>query len=54
MNPEELEDILTEIARQILDNGLSSVEGLGGWGCSTLSVEICPDRVNAVMNAGAC
>ena len=31
MNPEELEDILTEIARQILDNGLSSVEGLGGW-----------------------
>ena len=54
MNPEELEDILTEIARQILDNGLSSVEGLGGCGCSTLSVEICPDRVNAVMNAGAC
>lgn len=54
MNPQELEDILTEIGRQILDQGLSSVEGLGGWGCSTLSIEICPDRMSAVMDAGAC
>lgn len=50
--PDELEDILTEIARQILDNGLTSIGG--GWGCSTLSIEICPDRVGAVMDAGAC
>ena len=51
---QELEDILTEIARQILDQGLSSVDGHGGWGCSTISVEICPDRIHAVMDAGAC
>lgn len=55
---EELEDILTEIGRQILEQGLPAAggwgDGLGGWGCSTISVEVCPDRVDAVMDAGAC
>ena len=50
---QEIEDVLTEIARQMLDQGVGS-GSFGQWGCSTISVEICPDRVNAVIDAGAC
>jgi len=54
LTEKELEDLLTEIGRQILDQGVGSIGRLGQWGCSTISVEICPDRINAVINAGAC
>jgi deoxyribose-phosphate aldolase len=54
LSEKELEDVLTEIGRQILDQGMGSIGSLGQWGCSTISVEICPDRINAVINAGAC
>jgi deoxyribose-phosphate aldolase len=50
---QEIEDVLTEIARQMLDQGIGSA-AIGQWGCSTISVELCPDRVNAVIDAGAC
>mgnify|MGYP002628517553 CR=1 FL=1 len=50
---QEIEDVLTEIARQMLDQGVGSAS-MGPWGCSTISVELCPDRVNAVIDAGAC
>ena len=49
-----LETILAEIARQILDQGVGSVDALAPWGCATLSVELCPERVGLVVEAGAC
>jgi deoxyribose-phosphate aldolase len=49
-----LEAILAEIARQILDQGLGAVGGLGQWGCSSICVEVCPERVEEVVRAGAC
>lgn len=51
VDPATLESILTEVARQVLDHGACAV---GGWGCSTLRIEVCPDRVREVIDAGAC
>jgi len=50
----KLEEILSEIARQILEHGVESIGGFGQWGCSSVSVEICPERVGEMMTAGAC
>ena len=46
-----LERILEEIARQILEHG---PESLSGWGCSSVCVEVCPEHVDEVVQAGAC
>ena len=54
VSPARLEEILTEVARQILDDGLDSAEGLGPWGCSTVEVEVCPEGCRDVIAAGAC
>lgn len=53
MNPERLEEILTEIARQILESGPEGVH-YGAWGCTSISVEVCPENVQGVLDAGAC
>jgi deoxyribose-phosphate aldolase len=50
----KLEEILSEIARQILDHGIGSIGGFGQWGCSSISIEVCPERVDEMMTAGAC
>jgi deoxyribose-phosphate aldolase len=47
----ELEALLVEIGRQILDQG---PEAFFPHGCSTVEVEFCPDRAKAVIDAGAC
>ena len=54
MDSQALEDLLVEIARQIMDEGEGALGGLGQWGCSTVCVEVCPDRVEQVITAGAC
>lgn len=54
LDAQRLEQILTEIGRQILEHGLSSVSGFGQWGCTSLSVELCTDRVGEALSAGAC
>ena len=51
VEPAELERILTEIGRQILEHGASAADP---WGCSTLQVEVCPSSVQRVVDAGAC
>lgn len=51
---EQLENIVAEITRQIVEHGLGSVGSMGQWGCSTFCVEVCPDRVDEVLTAGAC
>ena len=43
-----LEEILAEIARQILENGYAT------WGCGSVCVELCPERAGEVIEAGAC
>lgn len=54
IDAQRLEQILTEIGRQILEHGLSSVGGFGQWGCTSVCVELCDDRVGEVLSAGAC
>ena len=51
IGPAELEAILTEIGRQILDGG---PEAIFPHGCATIEVEFCPDRLRQVIDAGAC
>jgi deoxyribose-phosphate aldolase len=50
LGPDELEEILTEVARQILDHGAGSVSQ---WGTTTIQVELALDRVREVIDAGA-
>jgi deoxyribose-phosphate aldolase len=52
--PEQLEEILAEIARQILDHGWGAGGPLGSWACGNIEVEFCPDRARDVIAAGAC
>ena len=54
VSPEELERILEEIARQILDHGLDGSLAGNPWACGEVCVQICPERVAAVLDAGAC
>jgi deoxyribose-phosphate aldolase len=54
MDAQRLEDILTEIGRRLLERGASGPEGLDPWGCATVSVEVCPESVDAMVRAGAC
>ena len=54
LDAERLEAILAEVARQILDQGLGAVGSLGQWGCSSITLELCPERVEEVVRAGAC
>jgi deoxyribose-phosphate aldolase len=51
VSPEQLERILTEIGRQILEHGVFAANP---WGCSTVEVQVCPDSVREVVQAGAC
>jgi len=51
IGPAELEALLTEIGKQILEHG---PESLSAWGCASVEVEYCPDRTRAVVDAGAC
>ena len=51
VSAEELERILTEVGRQILEHGTAAANP---WGCSTVEVEICPSSVRRVVDAGAC
>lgn len=54
IDAEKLEEILAEIARQILEHGLGAIGSFGQWGCSSVAVEICPERVDEMVCAGAC
>jgi deoxyribose-phosphate aldolase len=47
----ELEALLTEVGRQVLERG---PEAIFPHGCATVEVELCPDRVREVLDAGAC
>jgi deoxyribose-phosphate aldolase len=51
IGPAELEEILAEIGRQILEQG---PESIAPWGCAHVEVEFCPDRARTVIDAGAC
>jgi deoxyribose-phosphate aldolase len=48
-----LESILTEIALQLVERGLDSAD-LGALGCTSLHVQVCPESVRSVLDAGAC
>jgi deoxyribose-phosphate aldolase len=51
LSPERLEQILVEVGRRLLAEG---EQALGPWGCTTLTVEVCPEEVDSVVRAGAC
>jgi deoxyribose-phosphate aldolase len=54
VSAEQLERVLTEIARQVLEHGLGAIGQFGQWGCSTVCVEVCPEGVHSMIDAGAC
>jgi deoxyribose-phosphate aldolase len=50
-----LEQILTEVGRQLLAGETPTLSGHGGtWGSARVSVEVEPGRARAVVAAGAC
>ena len=51
LSPERLEEILVEVGRRLMTDGEAA---LGPWGCTTLTVEVCPEEVDSIVRAGAC
>ena len=51
VSAEQLERILTEVGRQVLRHGVGAADP---WGCSTIEIDVCPDGVREVVDAGAC
>ena len=49
----QLESVLTEIAHQILERGPGGGPS-GSYSCTAISVQLCPDHVQGVLDAGAC
>lgn len=49
----QLESVLTEIAHQILERGPGGGPD-GAYSCTSISVQLCPDHVRGVIDAGAC
>ncbi len=54
VTPEALENILVEVARQILEQGPDAIGTMGQWGCGTVCVDLCADSCSRVIDAGAC
>lgn len=54
MDAAQLEDVLAEIGRQILEHGFGAVGNVGQWGCTSICVELCEDNLAPVIAAGAC
>jgi len=54
IDAEQLENVLLEIGRQIVEHGLGAVGSMGQWGCSTICVELDRERIDRVLAAGAC
>ena len=50
----ELEALLYEIGRQIVDQGIGDLGALGEQACRTLHVQICSDGLARAIDAGAC
>ncbi len=50
----QLEALLYEIGRQILDQGLNDLNSLGEQACRTLNIQLCPDGLARAIDAGAC
>jgi len=48
-----LEGILTEIAQQLVEHGIEGAD-LGSIGCTSIHVQVCPESVRTVLDAGAC
>lgn len=54
MDEQRLEDVLTEIGRQILEHGFGAIGNAGQWGCTSISIELCEENLQPVLQAGAC
>jgi deoxyribose-phosphate aldolase len=54
LDVEQLENVVAEITRQLLDGGLGAVGSMGQWGCSTVCVTVDSERISRVIDAGAC
>lgn len=48
-----LESVLLEIAQQLVERGLDPA-ALGALGCTSIHVQVCPEHVQPVLDAGAC
>jgi deoxyribose-phosphate aldolase len=48
--PEQLERLLEQVGRQVLEHGLPDASH---WGCTNLSLQLCGDHLQPVLDAGA-
>jgi deoxyribose-phosphate aldolase len=51
LDPQRLEEVLVEVGRRLMAEGEAA---LGPWGCTTMTVEVCPEEVDSIVRAGAC
>ena len=54
LSAEQLEAILLEVGRQLMERGPQAMGEIGQWACTTLNVQVCPDLVSTALQAGAC
>lgn len=48
-----LESILTEIGHQLVEHGIEGAD-LGALSCASIHVQVCPESIKTVLDAGAC
>jgi deoxyribose-phosphate aldolase len=54
LSADQLEAILLEVGRQLMERGPQAVGEIGQWACTSLNVQVCPDLVSSALQAGAC
>lgn len=51
LDPRRLEEILFQVGSRLMAEGEAALEP---WGCTTMTVEVCPEDVDSIVRAGAC
>lgn len=51
LDPRRLEEILFQVGSRLMAEGEAALEP---WGCTTMTVEVCPEEVDSIVRAGAC
>jgi len=54
LSAEQLEAILLEVGRQLMERGPQAMGEIGQWACTSFNVQVCPDLVSSALQAGAC
>ena len=49
-----LEELLVEVGRRLVAAGVTSLDDLDGGRCVDLALRVCPEDLQAAVQAGAC